>query len=391
MNKIKCVVCGGNTVNVLRMDRLPITGIYTASSIAVEQSYDLCLLQCTRCTHMQLADHIPVEYIYNDTYKHRTSHSGFARRGVAKLIEALDLYNKEYDTNIYGNVVVDIGCSDGYLLSQLGDRTDRKVGIDPVADNNDMDSMHYDVELIKGFIEDVDIAGIDPDMVVMRHTLEHIDAPYDTIKHISDSMRVGTYMVIQVPCSELMIEDMRFDHIFHQHLNYFSPKSLGKLLTSAGLLPIYVWWDRYDWGSIIMLSRKTSDSAVHKADTLNICDTLYPDQIARLYDDYHDMMGQIDSIILNTKDNVVGYGAAQMLPVIAYHMWRGFERITEVVDDDPSKDGMYYSNLPIRITNKVPDVMSNTFVITGVDSTRTIYRKLIDMEADRIISLLPVS
>jgi hypothetical protein len=85
--------------------------------------------------------------------------------------------------------------------------------------------------------------------------------------------------------------------------------------------------------------------------------------------------------------NIYGYGAAQMLPVIGYHMHTDFSELVAVIDDDESKDGIGYWNLPVKIISgkKVSDLDNSTVLITAIDNVKPIMTKLLVNRPRQII------
>jgi hypothetical protein len=84
---------------------------------------------------------------------------------------------------------------------------------------------------------------------------------------------------------------------------------------------------------------------------------------------------------------VYGYGAAQMLPVIAYHMGSDLSRLAAILDDDESKDGIGYWNLPVKIisSKKIQSFKEATILITAIDNVQPIMMKLLANRPKHII------
>jgi hypothetical protein len=76
---------------------------------------------------------------------------------------------------------------------------------------------------------------------------------------------------------------------------------------------------------------------------------------------------------------IYGYGAAQMLPVLAYHLGTDFSQLTAVLDDDPAKDGIGYWNLPVRVMqpSRAGDISDASVLITAIDNVKPIMTKLL--------------
>ena len=76
-----------------------------------------------------------------------------------------------------------------------------------------------------------------------------------------------TTFFIEVPDSDIMIKNLRFDQIFHQHYHYFNFNSLNNLITSLGCKIIkkinLIFWG----GSILVAFKK--DSSVNERKIIN--------------------------------------------------------------------------------------------------------------------------
>ena len=84
---------------------------------------------------------------------------------------------------------------------------------------------------------------------------------------------------------------------------------------------------------------------------------------------------------------IYGYGAAQMLPVLAYHIGNNLDCLTAVLDDDPDKDGLGYWNLPVKImpSSRAEDISEASVLITAVDNAQPILKKLLTNRPKHII------
>lgn len=78
---------------------------------------------------------------------------------------------------------------------------------------------------------------------------------------------------------------------------------------------------------------------------------------------------------------VYGYGAAQMLPTLAYHMKSDLSFLKCVLDDNPARDNLTYPHLPVWI-RKPPEGMTLEragVLITALDSLRPILKRVLSM------------
>ncbi len=82
------------------------------------------------------------------------------------------------------------------------------------------------------------------DLIVSSHTLEHVSYPIEHLRQIVEVMSSKTALYIEVPLEELMRVNTvarNAAHIkrhWHEHINFFSEKSLRRLLDACGLKPL---------------------------------------------------------------------------------------------------------------------------------------------------------
>ena len=96
------------------------------------------------------------------------------------------------------------------------------------------------------------------------------------------------------------------------------------------------------------------------------------------------------NIIQSLEGPICGFGAAQMLPTLAYHMQSDLSFLECIWDDNPNRNGLTYPHLPVRIHQPKPNLhLSNsTVMITALDSTRPIISRLNDLNPRYILKPL---
>lgn len=79
------------------------------------------------------------------------------------------------------------------------------------------------------------------DLIVCRHVLEHIPYPSDVLTEIHQCMKDETLLYVEVPHEAVMAQSLDVKASdkkhWHEHINFFSIKSLEILLKSCGLTP----------------------------------------------------------------------------------------------------------------------------------------------------------
>jgi hypothetical protein len=132
-----------------------------------------------------------------------------------------------------GDVWVDIGCNDGTLLSNIDPRVTR-IGFDPALNTfleaeskKHADHIVVDYFNAKNFHEKVEKRAKVVTSIAMFYDLEDPHAFVDDIDSVLDT---DGLWIIQMSYLPLMLEQLAFDNICHEHLEYYSLESLMYLL-----------------------------------------------------------------------------------------------------------------------------------------------------------------
>ena len=215
--------------------------------------------------------------------------------------------------------------------------------------------------------------------------------PGRLIQRLVDRATSGTIFFFQFPSLEMLVKDARFDHVFHQHLNYFSLKSVSHMLKAVGAELVDCKINPFHWGALMIAFRKKDRNNINPyKGSAKFSGPVTDEKILKGYSIFKDWMAAAGEQLKSFKDEeIYGYGAALMLPVLDYHL-KGLDNLNCIIDDDENKDGLYYINLPIQIKSKdaISDFKRGVFVITAINSLhtlRTIISKLIELRPKRII------
>lgn len=199
-------------------------------------------------------------------------------------------------------MVVDIGGNDGSLGSLLG--------------------RPYMVVDGDGAIESCELGG---ENFVSSHTIEHLRNPEILISKVGKAIGGGVFG-LQFPSLDLLVEDSRFDQIHHQHLHYFSERSITKLLKDHGLRVIAKQWNPDHWGTLMLVCVKGDGQVTGKRITGT--DIKFAKHVFQ-------MEMAICKYFL--KEGFVCYGASPMLPIFGYYL--PIDKAEFIAEDNKKKCG----------------------------------------------------
>jgi len=387
----RCGICGRMPDAIIDLPGLPLTGLYAKeSSKEPVAGIDQQLAVCPSCGHGQLVSQVSPSLLYGESYSFRTSVSDTAKQGTGFFLSKLRQLSA--DRNFHR--VLDVGCNDLHLLRQLDGWVESRVGIDPVWSSDEKRQAQPDerdarINVIGAAVEAIDLRQTleaPPDLVLCRHTLEHIDDPRAVLSKLFEASTEDALFLFEVPGFEALIRRLRFDQVFHQHVQYFSCSSFQRLLEEVGFRYLAHWANYHDWGALVMaFVKNVGQGPRHAAET---SPAVNPASVREAYELFRRQMASTNAVLNQLRGTrVYGYGASAMLPILAYHLGNDLSLLTAVLDDDPTKDGLCYGNLPltIRSPSGVLDLDDASIFLTALDNVKPIMTKLLARRPKHIL------
>ena len=379
----KCACCSNASMEVTwNLPRLPLTGIFVDphSQIDFQYFHDQELQFCTFCSHLQLSKVVDPELLYLETYTHRTSTSPISKSGNEFLLKTI--LEKQFKDK---EQILEIGCNDIYLLKSLRTVSKNRAGIDPIFDDKKIE-IEPGIFVHGGFAENIEYTNLiekPVDLVISAHTFEHIVDPIKSLRNLKPYLAEKVDFIIEVPSSIRMIEQVRLDQVFSQHINYYSPKSISKLMEILNLEFVDIKYNYSYWGGTQILHFSNYNST-----SVNELPALSKEILSNSIDNFLREIEVVKFKIKNSPGRVFAYGAAQMLPILKYHLGETFDLIDEILDDNPERVGKIYpfsDNQIIKPFEIYEHKQGDTLVITALDSAKILTSKLLSKGVNLII------
>lgn len=155
---------------------------------------------------------------YDTNYHNEQSNSLIFKKhlqNVFNLLKTRNLKNKK---------LIEIGCGKGHFFNILEENGIDCIGFDPAYEGNNP-------KIIKDYFSSK--YNINGDIILLRHTLEHIDNPHTFITEIAKANNYKGHIFIEVPTFDWIYKKQAFWDIFYEHCNYFTEKTLGCMFNKA--------------------------------------------------------------------------------------------------------------------------------------------------------------
>jgi SAM-dependent methyltransferase len=237
MMSLQCRGCGGQNVrHFLDLGDQPHCNrlIPVALADAKEPFYPLRLGFCETCTMVQIDHTIPKESMFTD-YPYV---SGTTKTLVQHFKDTAERLVSTYRLGA-GDLVVDIGSNDGTWLSHYQPLGLRVLGIDPAANVVALAVERGVPTWVRFFSEETarEIVAKEgrASLVTAAGVFFHLEELHSVIRGVKALLADNGVFVVQAIYLGGMIDNLAFDQVYHEHLVYYTLRSIEALFARHGL------------------------------------------------------------------------------------------------------------------------------------------------------------
>lgn len=333
-----CRVCGNTSLE--EIGSLGEIAISDFTDIPQEgNKYPLTLVYCEECTLLQLAHNTPRELLYKNYWYESHINPVIVNdlREIGELCE--------------GEIHIDIGSNDNTLLKYS--KAKIKIGIEP---SNIKSTYRIDFQL-RSYWEGLLLSERGKiDIITAVACLYDLPDPNKFIWNIKRHLAKDGVFIAQLMTLQPMIENNDIGNICHEHLEYYSYKSLTKLFEQNELEIFKVEKNNINGGSYRIFARHFKKGSIEykeKEYTVEDMKTFFKrideNRLAFTYfltDLFHRLGG--------AAMYLCGYGAStKMNTMLQYYAMPNIPR--EIVDVNPAKIGKYTIGTGIPIVGEIPN------------------------------------
>ena len=305
----------------------------------------LDFVQCPACTHVynRSFQYDAVPYQKNPN---RMFNTGSIWKG--HLADTRELLRKRLPGN---PVIVEIGCGEGHFVRGLSEQfgAGRFIGFDP---NTSAESGHG-VEFYARLFDPLeDMAQFAPDMVVVRHVLEHFTELAGLLEPLAwgaSRQEKPCWLFAEVPCIDRVFETGRLADFYYEHVSQFTTQSFTTLLHRLGELNTL--GHGYDGEVVYGLVRLDSPNGAKTV----------ADRAAGFFQQTTSSIRNISSQLAEMADSgasVAIWGGTGKAAAFMHQFGVDAQRFPLVVDSDPDKVGSFVPGTGQEI--KFRDVLKET-------------------------------
>ncbi|MES3101411.1 class I SAM-dependent methyltransferase [Sphingomonas faeni] len=173
---------------------------------------------------------------YDEDYENNQSFSPAFERHLEQVATVIkDRVGHASDLN-----VVEIGCGQGYFLHRLqdllGDRIGQLIGFDPAYRSDSVIPSGARVEQAYFNLESSHRVDANADVLVTRHTIEHIDDPMAFLRSIRAVAKEGCPIFVETPTIQWILDGAVAHDLYYEHCSIFDAECLRLALETAGFV-----------------------------------------------------------------------------------------------------------------------------------------------------------
>ena len=350
----KCRICdSADIVNFMDLGDQP-----PANSLRVELSeylpdVPLQLVHCSNCSTVQLSVTVDPKYLFSHyvwvTGTSKTAHeySEFFSNNVLQRSEFKDPF------------VVEIASNDGTFLKDFVNRGCKVLGVDPAKNIAEM-ATNAGVPTLAEFFN-LETAKLikekdgNADIVFARNVIPHVKEVHSIINGIAELLKEDGLGVIEFHYSQIILDELHYDSVYHEHLFFYSLQSMIYLLNEYGLKPFDLTKSPISGGSLVIyFSKKEKEKSAQLKEALIIEKRNKTNELKTWQNFAADCAKHAENlkkIVEEYKDrgSVIGYGASARSSTMLNYAGLKSDVIDCIIDKNPLKYNRYTpgTNIPI--------------------------------------------
>lgn len=254
-----CRISGEPLVELFTLGELHISDFIDQDAEPRLTPVELKLMLAPKSGLVQLAHTADFDEMYRE-YWYRSGTNATMRNELKEIAERATKLIRPTS----GDVWLDIGCNDGTLLANV-DPSVTRVGFDPALNTflEAESKKHADTIVVDYFTaEKFKATGHKQAKVITSIAMFYdLEEPHAFVNDIYETLDDEGLWIIQMSYLPLMLKQLAFDNICHEHLEYYSLESLTYLLDQHDFSVVDCELNDINGGSFRIYIRKKSASA----------------------------------------------------------------------------------------------------------------------------------
>ncbi len=252
--KSYCRVCSGKLKDLIKLKPQFLSPTFVKSNsrnklAKIKIPLTLCICKNKKCSLVQLRETTNPNLLYKN-YFYRSSTNEMMLNDLKKVVKKV----KKFVTLKKNEIVVDIGANDCSMLSYFP-KSSKRVGVEP-ASNINWSRVEKSIDIINDFFPSKKFADYVDKKKVKIFTscamFYDLEEPNLFVKSIKKNLDDNGVWCVQLSYVLLMLKNLNFYDICHEHLEYYSLQSLNYLMKKHELEIVHAETNNVNGGSALV-------------------------------------------------------------------------------------------------------------------------------------------
>jgi len=331
----------------------------------------LTICRCENCALVQLTETLEPGYLFSE-YLWVTGTSGTAK-DYSEIFCDRTLSRTDNQKELF---VLEIASNDGTFLQPFKNKGHRVLGVDPAKNlgkiSNEAGITTYidffGLNVSKKIVENYGYV----DIIFARNVISHADNAHDVVAGIANSLKDDGVGVIEFHRADVILEELQYDSIYHEHLFYHSLKSINILIENFGLNIFDISESPISGGSfVIYFSKKPRNKSLKYKKALGREETLNSNSLAKWMEfasrckKHKEKLNRMVSEELSQGKNLIGFGASARSATLLNFCRLNNSHVKMIADNNTLKHNKFTpgSNIEIASPSKAFSLRPDTILL----------------------------
>lgn len=250
-----CRICSSTELEpIIDMGNQPPANSLRSDLLEQLPAIPLTISRCKNCAAIQLNETVRPEYLFKNyvwvtgTSKTAEKYSELFYEQMVKRCELSKVF------------AIEVASNDGTFLKRFKDHGHKVIGVDPaqniakIANDNGVPTVNdfFSATLARDLIAKEGLA----DCIFARNVIPHVEHVHDVVEGMALCLKENGVGAIEFHHSMIILQELHYDSIYHEHLCYHTLHSISQLLSMHGLHPIDMIQSPISGGSIVLYFSK---------------------------------------------------------------------------------------------------------------------------------------
>ena len=354
----KCRISNSKKIiEILNLGSQPLANSLKKRQFQKEDKYPLSISFCTESSLLQLNETIEKEILF-DSYVWVTSTSLTAKNYAKTFYKNL---NKVIKLNKNDDLIIEIASNDGTFLKPFIKNGHKKViGVDPaknicdLANKNNIKTInnYWGKECSKNLLNKYGKAKL----FIARNVIPHVSELNDVMLGVEEILSDDGVGVFEIHDANIILNQLHYDSIYHEHLCYFTLKSISFLLNKYNLYPFDIKKSPISGGSFAIFFSKKK-----KIITKDLEQAIMSEEHSKVNQleswkkfalEVENHKKQMQKILSNySKKKIIGFGSSARSQTFLNYCGFNHNNIMSIIDNNTMKQNLYSPGTNIEIVN----------------------------------------